>query len=139
MVVEGYCPIHHAMSAQELKDLKQAHPQAMLLVHPECREEIRRIADYIGSTSGIIKYATESQNTEFIIGTEVGVRYDLQRKNPGKKFYFPRTTPICADMKKITLDKIIHVLKTGENSISVPEELAGCSKLPLERMLELSR
>ena len=65
--------------------------------------------------------------------------YELQRRNPGKRFYFPKTTPICRDMKTITLEKIVHVLKTGENDISVPEELVPASKLPLERMLELSK
>ena len=139
MVVNGCCPIHDKISAQELKDLKQAHPDALVLVHPECPEQVRQLADFIGSTSGIIKYATESEKNEFIIGTEVGVRYDLERKNPGKHFYFPATTPICPDMKTITLDKIIQVLKTGENSIAVPEELCDASKRPLERMLELSK
>ena len=139
MVVNGCCPIHDRISARELKDLKQAHPDAQVLVHPECPEEVRQLADFIGSTSGIIKYATENPGTRFIIGTEVGVRCDLERKNPGKQFYFPETTPVCPDMKTITLDKIIQVLKTGENSITVPEELTHASKRPLERMLELSK
>ena len=69
----------------------------------------------------------------------MGVLYDLQKKNPDKTFYFPKTTPICPDMKTITLDKIIHVLKTGENSISIPTEMKSPAGLPLERMLELSK
>ena len=139
MVVNGCCPIHDKIQPQEIEDLQKAHPGAEVLVHPECRPCIRDLADFIGSTSGIIKYATESENTEFIIATEMGVSYDLQRKNPNKQFYFPRTTPVCPDMKTITLDKVIHVLKTGENSISVPQELAVASKRPLQRMLELSK
>ncbi len=139
MLVDGCCPIHDQISAQELQELKQAHPQAELLVHPECSAEVRAMADYLGSTSGIIKHATESANTEFIIGTEVGVCYDLERKNPGKTFYFPKTRPVCADMKAITLDKILHVLKTGENDISVSENVAARAGAPLERMLELSK
>ena len=139
MVVNGCCPIHDKVSARELEDLKKAHPQAPVLVHPECPEAVRQLADFIGSTSGIIKYATEHEDTEFIIGTEAGVSYELKRKNPGKTFYFPATTPVCPDMKTISLDKILQVLKTGENPISVPETLQENSKRPLERMLELAK
>ncbi len=138
MVLDGYCPIHDRISVQELHELKQAHPQAELLVHPECSAEVREMADYIGSTSGIIKYATESTNTEFIIGTEVGVSYELNRKNPQKTFYFPKTVPVCADMKRVTLDKILHVLKTGENSVHVSTDVASAAGYPLQRMLELA-
>ncbi len=139
MVVDGYCPIHNAISAHELHELKQAHPQAQLLVHPECPQAVREMADFVGSTSGIIKYATENAGQEFIIATEIGVSYELQKKNPDKMFYFPKTTPICPDMKTITLDKIIHVLKTGENQANLSAETAAGAKLPLERMLELSK
>lgn len=139
MVAKGCCPIHDKIPARELKDLKAMHPEAPILAHPECAPQVRELADFLGSTSGIIKYATESEKQEFIIATEVGVLYELQRKNPGKQFYFPETTPICADMKTITLDKVIEVLKTGNNSIEVPEHLTAASKRPLERMLELSK
>ena len=139
MVVDGYCPIHNVISAEELRELKQAHPQAEILVHPECPKNVREMADFVGSTSGIIKYATENEGQEFIVATEVGVSYDLQKKNPGKNFYFPKTTPICPDMKTITLDKIIHVLETGENQANLSAEVAATAKLPLERMLELSK
>ena len=139
MVVKGCCPIHDAISAEEIRELKAAHPEALILAHPECNPEVRAIADYLGSTSGIIKYATESEKREFIIGTEVGVEYKLREQNPGKEFYFPRTLPVCRDMKTITLEKIVHVLRTGENDISVPAELVPASKLPLERMLELAK
>ena len=139
MVVNGCCPIHDKISAQELKDLKAEHPNAPVLVHPECRKEVCDLADYIGSTTGIIKYAQEHADQEFIIGTENGVLYDLKKKNPGKTFYFPRTTPICPDMKTITLEKIVHVLKTGENSIRVPTEMTAPAGTTLELMLELSK
>ena len=139
MVVSGCCPIHDKVQAQEIRDLKTAHPDAKVLVHPECRQEIRKLADFIGSTSGIIKYATEHADQEYIIATEVGVLYELQKQNPDKKFYFPSTTPVCPDMKTITLDKIIHVLKTGENAIALPTEMRAPAGQPLERMLELSK
>ena len=139
MVLDGYCPIHNVIKPAEIAALKAAHPAAKVAVHPECPKVVLELADYVGSTSGIIKYATESDASEFIIGTEMGVSFDLQRKNPGKHFYFPETTPICPDMKTITLDKIIQVLKTGENAVSVSEEIAATADKPLKRMLELSK
>ena len=138
VLVKGYCPVHEHMKAQEIQELKEAHKEAPVLAHPECNEAVLSLADYIGSTSGIIKYAAESQKKEFIIATEEGVLYELKRQNPGKQFYFPKTTPVCGDMKKVTLDKVIHVLNTGENDASVPEKITAPAKETLRRMLELA-
>lgn len=139
VLVNGYCPIHEKMLAKEIKDLKERYPQAEVLAHPECNEEVVALADYIGSTTGILKQATKSNATQFIIATEVGVRYDLEKQNPTKQFFFPETTPICADMKKITLDKIIQVLTTGDNDAIVPQAIVEPSKNTLKRMLELAK
>ena len=97
------------------------------------------MADFIGSTTGIIKAATDSEKQEFIIATEVGVLHKLQTLNPNKTFYFTKTTPVCTNMKKVTLEKILHVLKTGENEVSVPDYMHKAAGLTLERMLELSK
>ena len=139
LLVNGYCPIHHFMPLSEVKALKQAHPAAEILVHPECVEQVCDMADYIGSTSGIIKYAAQSKSKEFIIVTECGVLHELEAQAPDKAFYFTQTKPVCPNMKKITLDKIIHVLKTGENIASVASTLAAPAKHTLERMLELAQ
>lgn len=139
VLVNGYCPIHEKMLAKEIKDLKERYPQAEVLAHPECNEEVVALADYIGSTTGILKQATKSDATQFIIATEVGVRYELEKQNPTKQFFFPETTPICADMKKITLDKIIQVLTTGDNDAIVPQAIVEPSKNTLKRMLELAK
>ena len=136
---DGYCPIHAAMSAEAVKKEKEKHPEAKFLVHPECTGDLLKLADYIGSTSGIINYAKNSDAEEFIICTENGVRHKLEKENPGKRFYFTETEPVCADMKKITLEKILHVLKTGENEVQISEELRELSKRPLEKMLELAK
>lgn len=136
---DGYCPVHEKMLLNEVKNLKEEHPQAKILAHPECNEGIREIADYLGSTSGIIKYATENDDEEYIICTEDGVLYKLEENNPKKKFYFPKTEPVCEDMKLITPEKILHVLKTGENEMHLSEERRERSKRPLERMLELGK
>lgn len=136
---EGYCPVHEEIQVQEILKEKELHPQAKILTHPECPEGVRKMSDYIGSTSGIIAYAGKSECKEFIICTENGVRYELEKQNPEKKFYFTSTEPVCHDMKKVTLEKIRDVLRTGENEIHVTEELRADSVRPLERMLELAR
>lgn len=138
MLVKGYCPIHEKILASEIRELKEAHPEAEVLVHPECCEEVTAMADYLGSTSGIIQYASESEKKEWIIGTEIGVRYELEKRNPDNKFYFPKTEPICTDMKLITLEKVLHVLKTEENQAAVAESTAEAAKQTLDKMLELA-
>lgn len=135
---EGFCPIHEAMKAEEILALKEEHPDAEVLVHPECNAGVLELADYIGSTSGIIAYAGKSEKKEFIIGTEEGVSYELKQKRPDASFYFPKTTPVCADMKRITLDNIIHVLKTGENAVAADENTAEPAKKTLTKMLDLA-
>lgn len=136
---EGYCPVHEKISVEEIKKAKKEYPSALVLSHPECPKEILEISDYIGSTTGIIKYAGKSQNEEFIICTENGVRYKLEQDYPEKKFYFTETEPVCKDMKTITLEKVLHVLETGENEVHVTDTLREGSRKPLERMLELTK
>lgn len=136
---EGYCPIHEQMCLDEVKKAKEEHPNAEILTHPECPKTICDLSDYIGSTSGIISYVGKSDCKEFIICTENGVRYELEKQNPDKKFYFTKTEPICHDMKLITLEKIARVLETGENEVQVTDTLREESKKALERMLELAK
>lgn len=136
---EGFCPVHENMRIEEIKEVKKAHPHALILSHPECPKEILTLSDYVGSTSGIIDYAAKSDSQEFIICTEKGVLHKLTKDNPQKKFYFTSTEPICQDMKRITLEKILHVLRTGENEVLLSDELREKSKKPLERMLELAK
>lgn len=136
---EGYCPIHENMLAEEIQSLKAEHMDAVIAVHPECNEKIRKMADFVGSTSQIITYAQKCEAQKFIIGTEVGVLYELNKRCPSKSFYFPKKTPICEDMKKITLEKIYQILLKEENEIIVSEKLRKCSKKPLEQMLVLAK
>ncbi len=139
VLVEGYCPIHEKISADEIRELKAEHPEAEILVHPESNKDVTDLADYIGSTTGIIKYASSSDKKEFIIGTEIGVRYELEKQNPDKKFYFTKTLPICHDMKKITLEKILHVLMKEDAIVHVSEDQADAAKKTLTRMLDLAK
>ncbi len=136
---DGCCPIHAAISAKEVKDEKQNHPNALVLTHPECEAEILALSDYIGSTAEMIAYAAESTCEEFIVCTEDGVNFKLMNDNPAKKFYFPKTRPCCADMKLNTLEKLLHALQTEENEITVSDELRRSALVPLDRMLELAR
>ena len=136
---EGYCPIHENMRAAELEELKIQHPSARVLVPPECSKEVLSLADYIGSTSGIIQFAKESAAKEFIIGTESGVQYALQQARRDAVFYFPKTEPVCTDMKRITLEKIINVLKYGTNEVHMENGQADeAAKQTLARMLALA-
>ncbi len=136
---DGYCPIHAALTVDALKKTIEEHPMAKVLTHPECEREILEISDYIGSTADILKYASESEHGEFIICTEDGVGYPLKKNNPDKKFYFAGEQFKCMDMKLNTPEKLLHVLKTGENEIKVSKTKREKALLPLKRMLESAK
>lgn len=136
---DGFCHVHASIRADQVKTARASHPDAKFLVHPECREEILALADFIGSTSEIIDYATKCEAKEYIIGTELGVLYELKKKNPDKKFYSAGSAQCCPNMKKISLEKIIHVMETGENAVSVSAETRARANAPLNRMLELAK
>lgn len=136
---DGYCPVHKELLASDLALTKSKYPNALVLTHPECTSEVLELSNFIGSTAEIIEYAKNSDNKEFIICTECGVKYRLEKDNPDKKFYFPMPEPICHDMKKNTLEKIVKVLETGENAVLVSDKTASDAMKPLEKMLELAK
>ena len=136
---EGWCPIHNELTKEELLKAKEKYPNAKIAIHPECPIETVELGDYVGSTSGIIKYVTESDAEEFIICTEDGVLYELQEKNPNKKFYLPKEKFQCVGMKKITLDKIINSLETLEPQVYLKDEIITEANKPLENMLEMAK
>lgn len=136
---DGRCPIHAALKPETLKKAKEAHPQAKVLIHPECVPGALELADYIGSTSGIIEYAAKSEDKEFIICTEDGVLYELRQRNPDKKFYLADEDFRCPGMKLITAKKVMDVLENMKNQVEVDEELREKSMVPLEHMLELAK
>ena len=136
---DGYCPVHAKLSVEELLEEKKLHPNALVLTHPECEEEIIKLSDYIGSTAEIITFANKSDCMEFIICTEDGVKFKLEVDNPDKKFYFTKTSPCCVDMKLNTLEKLLNVLETEENAIELDEQTIKKAVLPLDRMLELAK
>lgn len=134
---DGFCHVHTSISAELVKKAKEAHPKAEILVHPECTSQVVGLADYVGSTSGIIDFATESGAEEFIICTEMGVLYELKQKNPGKRFYSVGHRQFCPNMKRITLEKVRDALENMANTIEMEEEMRIRARKPLERMLEL--
>lgn len=139
IINDGCCPIHAAITKAQLLEQKQRHPNAPILIHPECEPELLEISDYIGSTAELIGHVSNSPLDEFIICTEDGVDYKLVTDNPTKKFFYPDPHPCCADMKLNTLENILSVLEKEDNEVSVDESVAKEAWKPLNRMLELGR
>jgi quinolinate synthase len=134
----GFCPIHHLLTREDVIKAKKLHPQALLLVHPECRPEVCDLADYIGSTRGIIEFASNNPAKEYIIGTELGIFHPLKKNNPNKKFFPASENMICRNMKLITLEKVLYSLQNLEPRITVPEEISKKSLKALNRMIEIT-
>ncbi|RWY52309.1 quinolinate synthase NadA [Mucilaginibacter gilvus] len=139
----GACMVHEIFSREKITKLKERHPNAKILAHPECEEVILQMADYIGSTTGILKYATNSPETEFIVATEAGIIHQMEKENPSKKFFPapPNNTCACNDcphMKRNTLEKLYLCMKNGTPEIDVPKHIIEKAVLPIERMLEIS-
>lgn len=135
---DGFCHVHHRITAQEVQKAKQKRPEAKVLVHPECTMEVLALADYVGSTKGILEYARKSEASCFLICTEMGILHPLQQQNPQKHFYFVGKAQLCPNMKKITLEKVKQVLIHQQNEIILEEALMERARIPLERMLKLA-
>ncbi|MEE3495778.1 MAG: quinolinate synthase NadA [Butyrivibrio sp.] len=136
---DGFCHVHKGITAEQLKAVKEEHPDAEVLAHPECTTATLELADYIGSTAGIIDYAGKSDSKEFIIATELGVMYQLETNNPGKKFYSAGSTQTCPNMKKVTLEKVRDCLRDNTGVVEVSDEKRAAALKPLSRMLELAK
>ena len=135
---DGYCPVHHHLTAEDVLKRKEKYPRATFAAHPECRPEVLALADYVGSTTGIIRYAGQEGFKEMLVGTEQGVFYQLKKQNPGKTFIPISDQMICADMKKITLKDIIAAITEMKTVVKVPEEVRIPAKKALDRMLAIS-
>lgn len=136
---DGYCITHHRMTKEDVLQAKEKHPDALVLVHPECKKEVVDLADYAGSTAGILQYATDSENKEFIIGTEMGVLYKLKKQNPDKTFYSMSDKLVCTNMKKVTLDKVYDVLLHEKNEIQLDTETMLHARKAMDAMLEMAK
>ncbi len=138
LLLQGGCPVHAAVAAEEAKEAKRLHPDAELLVHPECIPAVAKQADYIGSTSGIMDYAVRSDKKEFIIGTENSIAEHLQYMCPDKKFYLLSKGLICKDMKATTLIDVLDCCKgTGGEEIVLDDETIRDARKCIDAMISL--
>ncbi len=133
----GYCPTHARILPQDIIRRKQEHPQAKVLVHPECRPEAKALADAVLSTGGMTRYARDSSATEIIVGTELGIIHRLQIENPDKRFYPVSEQAVCPRMKLITLDTVLSSLRNNSHIIKIPESIRIKAARAVDRMLVL--
>lgn len=134
----GFCPTHERLLPEHAAQAKAARPGAVFVAHPECRPAVCELADWVGSTTGILRYCRESAAREFIIGTEIGLLHRLERENPGKKFYPASAVMDCPNMKLATLEKVLWCLEDMAPVVTVPEAVAAKARRPIEKMLEVS-
>ncbi len=133
----GYCPSHVRILPEDITARRKEHPQAKVVVHPECRPDVITLADEALSTSGIIRFAAREDVKELIVGTEIEILHRLSKENPGKKFIPASKKAICENMKLITLDKVLHSLETMTPEVKVPEEIRIKAKAAVDRMLAI--
>ena len=120
---DGFCPTHIRVQEEDIVKAKEAHPQAEVIAHPECNQAVLALSDHICSTGGMFKYVKASKSEEFIISTESGMLYKLQKDNPGKNFWLPTPHLVCANMKLITLGWVAHSLENMVYEIKVSDEV----------------
>lgn len=139
----GACMVHEIFSREKITKLKERHPNAKFIAHPECEEAVLQMADYIGSTTGLLKYTINQEATEFIVATESGIIHQMEKANPNKTFIPapPNNNCACNDcpyMKRNTLEKLYLCLKNEGPEITVPADIIVKARKPIERMLEIS-
>jgi quinolinate synthase len=136
---EGYCPTHERMRVEDVTGLKETHPDALFVCHPECNPKVTALADHVCSTTGMYGYCRTSPARRFIIGTEAGILYRLRKENPDKEFILASPALICPNMKLTSLEDILAALTGMEPVVKVPEEIRVRAKLALDRMLAIPR
>lgn len=139
----GACMVHEIFSREKITKLKERHPNAKFIAHPECEEAVLQMADYIGSTTGLLKYSTNSDAQEFIVATESGIIHQMEKANPTKTFIPapPNNSCACNEcpyMKRNTLEKLYLCLKNGYPEVTVPADIIVQARKPIEKMLEIS-
>jgi len=125
------------LDIEDVNRARAAHPDAVLVVHPECPPEIQNMADQIASTSGMLRFCKESIHKEFIIGTEEGLLHRLRKESPDKKFYIVSNEMVCPNMKRTKLESVLHAMEKMQYVIKVPEDIRVKAKRALDRMLEI--
>jgi quinolinate synthase len=133
----GFCPTHARILPQHILELKEKCPQARVVVHPECRLEVDKLADAVISTGGMIRYARQPEVRQMIVGTEMGIIHRLQKENPDKQFIPVCQQAVCPNMKLITLEKLLWCLEDMKPRVAVPEDVRLKAKTAVERMLRV--
>jgi quinolinate synthase len=136
---QGCCPFHDRLTVADVQAAKAGHPRAVFMAHPECRPEVVALADVAVSTSGMIRFAGESDAAAFIVGTEVGLLHPLKKAHPGKAFYPASDQMVCPDMKKIRPDDILDCLENMTGEVKVPEAVRAPALKAVARMVDLAR
>ncbi|WP_058300502.1 quinolinate synthase NadA [Gorillibacterium timonense] len=134
---EGYCNTHDMLTVRDVMEMREKFPNAEFVVHPECRPEVVKLGDFVGSTTAILKYCKESATKQFIVGTEDGVGYQLRLDSPDKEFHFATKYLVCPNMKVNNLKKVAQCLETLSPQIYVPPQVADKARQSLERMLQV--
>lgn len=134
---KGFCVTHHRAKKDDVIKVRELYPDALLLVHPECRPEVVELADFVGSTRQIIEYASKSDASQFIIGTEMGIMYRLKKDNPDKQFFLLSPGFVCPNMKKTTLESVYEALRDMKNKIELDEAVRVKARIPLDKMLQI--
>ena len=138
VLLEGGCPIHDSVTVDDVKKAKSTHPGALVLIHPECVPDVAEMADYVGSTTGIMDFAINSDEKEFLIGTEIAIVENLEYLCPDKRFYSLSNKFICPDMKITTLNDVLNCISgDGGEEIIIEEAILTAAKIPIARMMEL--
>lgn len=135
----GFCPTHLQIKPQDILDAREKYPNAKVLAHPECHQEVTKLADYVGSTTGIMKYAIDSDEKQFIIATEKGVVERLERDYVDKQFILIKNSVVCPNMKWHTLEDIYDALLNERHEITVDETIAKKAVKCIDRMLDVSK
>jgi quinolinate synthase len=134
----GFCPTHLLFQPEDVQILKMQYPDAVVMVHPECSLEMQNVADFVGSTSQMCRYARESNAKTFVVGTEEGLLHRLRKDNPEKRFVLAYEDAVCPNMKLNTLEKLYVALKEEKHSVTVPEPIAKNARKALEKMFEIT-
>lgn len=133
----GYCCVHNDITKEKAQSAKERYPNALFVVHPECREEVINLADFCGSTAKIIDFVSKSEVKEFIVGTEEGIIYKLKKDNPEKIFYTIDDNVVCSNMKKITLESLLLCLEKEQYEIILDEETIKTASQAVIKMMEI--
>ena len=137
-VWNGYCPVHQKLTVEDAERRRRENPDAIFVVHPECKKEIRDMADFVGSTSQILEFVKETTAKKVIVGTEEGIIHQLRKERPDIEFILAYSEFVCDQMKMTTVDRLLKALEREQFEVEVPEEIAERARVAIEKMLEIS-